>query len=94
MITAEREFLRTRARVAAAAAHWRQEVEPADLLLPDGKPLAEAEDVLGPRRSELDPGRILSAVVHFFCVVSSTAFRIARARSSAARLRASGAKWA
>ena len=49
----DREFLRARARVAAAAARWRQEGETPDLLLPEGKPLAEAEALLD-RREELD----------------------------------------
>ena len=49
----DREFLRARARVATAATHWRQEGETADLLLPEGKPLAEAEGLLE-RHDELE----------------------------------------
>jgi WD40 repeat protein len=51
----DREFLRTRARVAAAAARWRQEGKRPDLLLPEGKPLAEAQELLARRRAELEP---------------------------------------
>ena len=50
----DREFLRTRARVADAAARWRQEDKAADFLLHAGKPLAEAQDMLAKRREDLD----------------------------------------
>ena len=50
----DREFLRTRARVADAAARWRQEGKAADFLLSAGKPLAEAQDMLAKRRADLD----------------------------------------
>ncbi len=54
----DRDFLRTRARVAEAAERWRQEGQRPDLLLPEGKPLAEAVDLLARRRGELDPALV------------------------------------
>lgn len=42
-VAQNRENLRIRARIAAAAERWRIEGKPADLLLPPGKPLMEAE---------------------------------------------------
>ncbi|HEV3120504.1 MAG TPA: AAA family ATPase, partial [Isosphaeraceae bacterium] len=53
-IEADREFLRVRTRVADAAARWRQEGGAPDLLLPEGKPLFEARDLLAKRRGDLD----------------------------------------
>ena len=50
----DREFLRARAWVAIDAARWREETHDPDFLIPEGKPLAEAEHILMPRRSELD----------------------------------------
>jgi WD40 repeat protein len=50
----DRDFLRVRARVAAEADRWRSEGELPDYLLPEGKPLAEAEDLLRRRRADLD----------------------------------------
>jgi hypothetical protein len=50
----DREFLRTRARVAEAAARWREEGKSIDFLLLQGKPLTEAEDLLARRRDDLD----------------------------------------
>jgi tetratricopeptide (TPR) repeat protein len=41
-----RENLRIRGRIAAAAERWQAESKPADLLLPHGKPLLEAELLL------------------------------------------------
>jgi tetratricopeptide (TPR) repeat protein len=41
-----RENLRIRGRIAGAAERWVQEQKPADLLLPRGKPLGEAETLL------------------------------------------------
>ena len=46
-------FLRARARATAAAARWQEEERNDDFLLPDGKPLKEAETLLR-RRSELN----------------------------------------
>jgi len=54
IIVADREFLETRSRVQADAARWLVEHKSDDLLLPDGKRLVEAEDVLSRRRSDLD----------------------------------------
>jgi tetratricopeptide (TPR) repeat protein len=45
-VAQNRENLRVRGRVAAAAERWQAEHEPADLLLPHGKPLLEAEGLL------------------------------------------------
>ncbi|HEV3121927.1 MAG TPA: hypothetical protein VGY53_08500, partial [Isosphaeraceae bacterium] len=53
-IEADRDFLRTRTRVTHTAARWRQEGRNADFLLAEGKPLAEARDLLAKRRSDLD----------------------------------------
>jgi tetratricopeptide (TPR) repeat protein len=54
-IAENEDFLRARIRVAEAAARWRAEGEAEDFLLPRGKPLAEGEDLLGRRRSDLAP---------------------------------------
>ena len=58
IIAANREFLATRARVRADAKRWTAENENPDFLLPPGKRLAEAEDVLLARRHEIDDGII------------------------------------
>ncbi len=47
------EFLLTRARIAAAASRWSVERRAEDFLLPKGKPLVEAEEVLAARRADL-----------------------------------------
>jgi tetratricopeptide (TPR) repeat protein len=57
-LAADREFLQTRERVATAEAHWQQEKQRADFLLPPGKPLAEAEDLLQRRQTDLDASLI------------------------------------
>jgi WD40 repeat protein/class 3 adenylate cyclase len=54
IIAANREFLATRSRVRADASRWLAEDRNRDLLLPGGKRLAEAEDVLLARREEID----------------------------------------
>ena len=54
IIAANREFLATRARVRADARRWLAEDRSPDLLLPPGKRLAEAEDLLLTRRAEID----------------------------------------
>lgn len=51
----DREFLRVRSRVAEAARRWEFEQRHVDLLLPEGKPLAEAVDLLQKRKAEIDP---------------------------------------
>ena len=50
----DREFLRTRERVLMAAERWREEAQRPEFLLPEGKPLASAEDMLLRRRDDLD----------------------------------------
>jgi hypothetical protein len=45
-IEENRDLLRIRGRVETAAARWNAEGRPRDLLLPDGRLLAEAEDLL------------------------------------------------
>ena len=50
----DREFLRTRERIAAQARLWEDEGRPPDRLLPPGRPLAEGEDLLATRRADLD----------------------------------------
>jgi tetratricopeptide (TPR) repeat protein len=45
-VAQNRENLRIRARIAAAAQRWSAENKPTDLLLPPGKPLVEAESLL------------------------------------------------
>jgi tetratricopeptide (TPR) repeat protein len=45
-VAQNRENLRIRSRIAAAANRWKAEGHPADLLLPSGKPLVEAESLL------------------------------------------------
>jgi WD40 repeat protein len=52
-ITQNREFLATRARVSAAARRWVKENCVPDLLLPEGKPLAEARELLTRYRRNL-----------------------------------------
>ncbi len=54
----DREFLRTRERIEAAAALWEKEGRVDDRLLAPGRPLAEAEDLLEKRRPELSPSLI------------------------------------
>jgi len=51
----DREFLHIRSRLAEHADRWRDEGRRDDLLLPPGKPLAEAEEALRGRGGELDP---------------------------------------
>ena len=45
-VAQNRESLRIRGRIAAAAQRWEAENRPPDLLLPSGKPLIEAESLL------------------------------------------------
>ena len=51
----DREFLRTRERIAAQARLWEDEKRASDRLLPPGRPLAEGEDLLANRRTDLEP---------------------------------------
>ncbi|HET6387701.1 MAG TPA: hypothetical protein VFJ58_30300 [Armatimonadota bacterium] len=57
-LAGDRDFLRVRARVSEAATRWRQEDQRPDFLLPPGKPLTEAEDMLALRRPDLSPDLI------------------------------------
>ena len=52
-LEAGREYFRARARVSASASHWTEEGKLAELLLPEGRSLAEAEELLRERREEL-----------------------------------------
>ncbi|MGD0640133.1 MAG: hypothetical protein ABSC22_05235, partial [Roseiarcus sp.] len=54
LIDADRVFLRARARAEAAETQWRQEGRRAEFLLPRGRPLAEAAEILAQRREALD----------------------------------------
>jgi tetratricopeptide (TPR) repeat protein len=53
LIAANRDFLRARARIEAAASQWEAEHRDADFLLPPGRPLAEAAEMLVERRDAL-----------------------------------------
>jgi conflict system STAND superfamily ATPase len=50
----DRDFLRTRDRIAAQARLWENERRSPDRLLPAGRPLAEGEDLLATRRADLE----------------------------------------
>ena len=54
-IDQDREFLRTRERIAAQAHMWAKEERSPERLLPPGRPLAEGEDLIEKRRADLDP---------------------------------------
>jgi WD40 repeat protein len=54
IVNANRSFLETRARVQADAHRWLSDNKNPDLLLPAGKRLAEAEEMLEARREEID----------------------------------------
>lgn len=45
-VAQNRELLRVRSRITAAATRWESEKRPSDLLLPPGKPLIEAESLI------------------------------------------------
>ena len=81
----DREFLRVRARVAEGAARWREEARRPDLLLPPGKPLAEAEALVTDRAEELDPG-----AVEYVAASSSAQRRRRRTQALVAVLIATG----
>jgi tetratricopeptide (TPR) repeat protein len=63
-VAQNRENLRVRARIAAAAARWEAENKPTDLLLPPGKPLLEAESLVehGIELQEAETGLIAASV--------------------------------
>ena len=54
-IDADREFLRTLARIEASAAQWEREDKEPSRLLAAGRALAEGEELLECRRAELNP---------------------------------------
>jgi WD40 repeat protein/class 3 adenylate cyclase len=54
IVNANRNFLETRARLAADARRWQSDNRNQDLLLPSGKRLAEGEELLLSRRDEVD----------------------------------------
>jgi WD40 repeat protein/class 3 adenylate cyclase len=54
IVTANRTFLETRARLTADAHRWHSDNRNQDLLLPSGKRLAEGEELLLSRREEVD----------------------------------------
>ena len=54
IVNANREFLETRARVQTDARRWHSDRKNPELLLPPGKRLAEAEELLHARRDEVD----------------------------------------
>ena len=57
-VDADREFLRSKARIEAAAALWEGDKRDASRLLPAGRPLAEAEAILASRRADLRVGAV------------------------------------
>lgn len=79
-IEQHRAFLHTRARVAEAAAGWLREGRSSELLLPEGRLLGEARELLAAHRAELDPD-----LASFIETSSNTA--IARRESALRRAR-------
>ncbi len=61
LIDEHRDFLIVRRRLQGDAANWQGSGGDADLLLPAGRRLAEAEDVLSKRRADLDPEIVVYA---------------------------------
>jgi KaiC/GvpD/RAD55 family RecA-like ATPase len=57
-LDADRELLRTRERVAAAASQWLADGRAEDRLLPPGRPLEEGRELLRGRRAELEPDSV------------------------------------
>jgi WD40 repeat protein len=57
-VNEDREFLRTRERIEGAAMLWEQEGQTEERLLAPGRPLAEAEEVLNERRTDLSPALV------------------------------------
>ncbi|MEO5346424.1 MAG: tetratricopeptide repeat protein, partial [Magnetococcus sp. YQC-9] len=55
LIVEDRSFLEVRSRLESDSAAWREKEHHVELLLPGGKRLAEAEELLGQRRDELTP---------------------------------------
>jgi hypothetical protein len=61
LIAEHRDFLASRRRLQRDAANWERSGRHEDFLLPPGRRLAEAEDLLARRRDDLDPGPIAYA---------------------------------
>ncbi len=53
-----RDFLRVRARLGTALARWEEGAQHRDFLLPAGRPLAEAEELLTQNGSALESGEV------------------------------------
>jgi eukaryotic-like serine/threonine-protein kinase len=53
LVAADRDFLRTRTRVEQSARRWLEEGRDREFLLPAGRPLAEAAEILRERRDAL-----------------------------------------
>jgi WD40 repeat protein len=60
-----KDFLRLKTRLAQAGHRWRESGKDRDFLLPEGKPLAEAEDALRKRRAELNEIEFVLASVKY-----------------------------
>src|SRR5262249_43723806 len=58
LLETDREFLRARTRASAAAERWRRESRDVDFLPHEGKPLAEARELLKTRGDDIDPETI------------------------------------
>jgi len=77
LIAADREALRTRGRIAAAARVWLQEDRHDDFLLPHGRPLAEAVDLATHDPDSLEPESL--ALVEASATAEAVRLRTARA---------------
>ena len=77
----DREFLRTRERIAAQARLWEDEGRRPDRLLSPGRPLAEGEDLLASRRADLDADLIT------YIEASAVAAKVEEAAARAAQRR-------
>ena len=82
-LTANREYLRIRARVSEEAARWRSEGRLRELLLAPGKPLTEGEFLLKQQCQELDP-----AIVEYIESSRRSTLRARRAQSGRDGVRA------
>ncbi|HLY57813.1 MAG TPA: hypothetical protein VKS60_19780 [Stellaceae bacterium] len=83
-IRADREDQQRRSRLEAAAALWADKGEEASLLLHDGLPLSEAEDLAARRGGELDPALIGFIAASRAAVEARFAAEIERERRAAA----------
>ncbi|MCR9248316.1 MAG: TIR domain-containing protein [bacterium] len=80
-VEADREFLRARARIENAASQWEEDDHDEDRLLPVGRALVEAEELVATRRGDLG-----QRVVDFVDLSSQMAHRQQRRRARRARL--------